>query len=76
MKDLAAGERLGRKVSCAPFIPHGRGLMLFMPLKWNSFFEELEPKVFFYTFLLTVKRNCKYRMFAIKGMICLDVTGS
>ena len=26
--------------------------------------------------LLTVKRNCKYRMIAIKGMICLDVTGS
>ena len=29
-------------------------LMLFMPLKWNSFFLELEPKVFCYTFLLTV----------------------
>ena len=26
MKDLAAGERLGRKFTCAPFIPHGRGL--------------------------------------------------
>ena len=29
--------------------------------------------MFCYTFSLTVKRNCKYRMFAIKGMICLDV---
>ena len=27
MKDLAAGERLGRKFTCAPFIPHGRGLI-------------------------------------------------
>ena len=26
MKDLAAGERLGRKFTCAPFIAHGRGL--------------------------------------------------
>ena len=26
MNDLAAGERLGRKFTCAPFIPHGRGL--------------------------------------------------
>ena len=45
---------------------------------WNRipFFLELEPKVFCYTFLLTVKRNCKYRLFAIKGMICLDFTGS
>ena len=25
MKDLAAGERLGRKFTCAPFIPHDRG---------------------------------------------------
>ena len=27
MKDLAAGDRLGRKFTCAPFIPHGRGLI-------------------------------------------------
>ena len=26
MKDLAAGERLGRKLTFLPFIPHGRGL--------------------------------------------------
>ena len=26
VKDLADGERLGRKFTCAPFIPHGRGL--------------------------------------------------
>ena len=26
MKDLAAGERLGRKFTFSPFIPHGRGL--------------------------------------------------
>ena len=26
MKDLAAGERLGRKFTCTLFIPHGRGL--------------------------------------------------
>ena len=26
MKDLAAVERLGRKFTSAPFIPHGRGL--------------------------------------------------
>ena len=26
VKDLAAGERLGRKITCAPFIPHGRSL--------------------------------------------------
>ena len=31
MKDLAAGERLGRKFTCAPFIPHGRGLKLHEP---------------------------------------------
>ena len=29
VKDLAAGERLGRKFTCAPFIPHGRGLIKF-----------------------------------------------
>ena len=34
MKDLAAGERLGRKFTCAPFIPHGRGLRYI-----NSFIE-------------------------------------
>ena len=28
VNDLAAEERLGRKFTCAPFIPHGRGLML------------------------------------------------
>ena len=27
MNDLAARERLGRKFTCAPFIPHGRGLI-------------------------------------------------
>ena len=25
MKDLAAGERLGRKFTFSPFLPHGRG---------------------------------------------------
>ena len=29
VNDLAAGERLGRKFTCAPFIPHGRGLIIF-----------------------------------------------
>ena len=31
MKDLVAGERLGRKFTCGPFIPHGRGLKLNSP---------------------------------------------
>ena len=26
VKDLAAGERLGRKITFSPFIPHGPGL--------------------------------------------------
>ena len=26
VNDLAAGERLGRKLACSPFIPHGQGL--------------------------------------------------
>ena len=43
MNDLAAGERLGRKFTCVPFIPHGRGLnrgafpifqSLFYPQYW------------------------------------------
>ena len=28
MKDLDAGERLGRKFTCVRFIPHGRGLTI------------------------------------------------
>ena len=41
MKDLAAGERLGRKFTCVPFIPHGRGLSENLPVTYCENRENL-----------------------------------
>ena len=37
VNDLAAGERLGRKFTCAPFIPHGRGLKNKSTNSWEKY---------------------------------------
>ena len=36
VKDLTAGERLGRKLRFSPFLPHGRGL-IFIGYQFRGF---------------------------------------